>query len=80
MIEDLQCGMKLWGQVTGTQVYGIFIDLGVNENGLLHKSQLSHHDLIRLETTFPQGSWVEVEILKVDLKKGHIELRLSTTN
>jgi transcriptional accessory protein Tex/SPT6 len=40
-IDDLEVGIKLTGEVINQTDYGYFVDVGIQENGLLHKSKIA---------------------------------------
>ncbi len=67
-MEDLQPGMRLKGTVRNVVDFGAFIDVGVKEDGLLHRSQKPR------TVTLQVGDVVEVEILKVEPERGRISL------
>lgn len=67
-MEDLAVGMRLKGTVRNVVDFGIFIDIGVKQDGLLHRSQIPHGQLLSV------GDVIEVEILKVEPERGRISL------
>jgi protein Tex len=66
--EDLSTGMELKGTVRNVVDFGSFIDIGVKQDGLLHRSQYPRG--INLAV----GDVIAVEILKVEIKRGRISL------
>jgi uncharacterized protein len=70
-IEDLAPGMRLKGTVRNVVDFGAFIDIGVKQDGLLHRSQIPR------ETSLQVGDIIDVQINKVDLERGRIALRWS---
>jgi uncharacterized protein len=69
-MEDLSTGMRMKGTVRNVVDFGAFIDIGVKQDGLLHRSQLppgTHLDV---------GDIVDVEILSIEAGRGRIGLRL----
>jgi uncharacterized protein len=68
-MEDLAEGMRLKGTVRNAVDFGAFVDIGVKQEGLLHRSQLPPG------TAVHPGDVVEVEILKVEPERGRISLR-----
>ena len=68
-MEDLTPGMCLKGTVRNVVDFGAFVDIGVKQDGLLHRSQLPPG--VKLEV----GQVIDVEILKVEAERGRISLR-----
>lgn len=67
-MDDLRPGMRLKGTVRNVVDFGAFIDVGVKEDGLLHRSQKPR------EVALTVGDVVEVTILKVEKERGRISL------
>jgi len=67
-MEDLQPGMRLRGTVRNVVDFGAFVDIGVKQDGLLHRTQVP----AGLELNV--GDVVEVEILAVEMERGRISL------
>ena len=67
-MDDLRPGMRLKGTVRNVVDFGAFIDVGVKEDGLLHRSQKPR------EVELTVGDVVEVTILKVEPERGRISL------
>ena len=67
-MEDLTPGMHLKGTVRNVVDFGAFIDIGVKQDGLLHRSQ------IPVGTTIQVGEIIEVEIQKIEPERGRIAL------
>ncbi len=67
-MEDLQPGMKLNGTVRNVVDFGVFIDIGVKQDGLLHRSQIPQG------THLSVGDVLEVAILSVEIERGRIGL------
>ncbi len=67
-VEALQTGMILNGTVRNVVDFGAFIDIGVKQDGLLHRTQLPRG------TTLSVGDVIEVEILSVERERGRISL------
>ncbi len=68
-VEDLAQGMQLKGTVRNVVDFGAFVDIGVKQDGLLHRSQLPPG--VVLST----GDIINIEILSVDLERGRISLK-----
>lgn len=67
-MEDLQPGMRLKGTVRNVVDFGVFVDIGVKQDGLLHRSQLPRGAALKV------GDLLMVEILKVEAERGRISL------
>jgi uncharacterized protein len=67
-MEDLATGMSLKGTVRNVVDFGAFVDLGVKQDGLLHKSQIPFGTMLKV------GDILEVEILKIEVERGRIGL------
>ena len=67
-MEDLVQGMALKGTVRNVVDFGAFIDIGVKQDGLLHRSQLPKGERLQV------GDVVEVRVLKVEAERGRISL------
>jgi uncharacterized protein len=73
-MEDLKPGMLLAGIVRNIVDFGAFVDLGVEQDGLLHVSQISTRFVKHPADVLSVGQKVEVKILEVDLKRNRISL------
>jgi uncharacterized protein len=69
-MEDLAVGMKLKGTVRNVVDFGVFIDIGVKQDGLLHRTQVPPGVSLQV------GDIVEVAILKVEIERGRISLTM----
>ncbi len=67
-MDDLRTGMRLSGTVRNVVDFGAFLDIGVKQDGLLHRSQIPRG------VTLAVGDVLEVEILSVDQDRGRIGL------
>jgi uncharacterized protein len=67
-MEDLLPGMRLKGTVRNVVDFGAFIDIGVKQDGLLHKSQIPRDTLLGV------GDILDIEIMTVDVDRGRIGL------
>jgi uncharacterized protein len=72
-IEDLKPGLTCPGIVSNVTSFGAFVDVGVNQDGLVHISQLPRGPAG--EPLHP-GDRVEVRVLKIDLEKKQISLTM----
>jgi uncharacterized protein len=71
-MEDLGPGMRLKGTVRNAVDFGVFVDIGVKQNGLLHRSQMPRQLELKV------GDVIEVEIVSVDSERGRIGLKYAT--
>jgi uncharacterized protein len=67
-MEDLVVGMQLKGTIRNVVDFGSFIDIGVKQDGLLHRSKYPYG------VNLAVGDVIEVEILKVEIERGRISL------
>ncbi|MDB3907189.1 S1 RNA-binding domain-containing protein, partial [Crocinitomicaceae bacterium] len=74
-IDDVQPGMTLNGIVTNVTNFGAFVNIGIKENGLIHKSQLADHYVEDPSEYISLHEHVEVQVLEVDLGRKRIGLR-----
>jgi protein Tex len=66
--EDLVTGMQLKGTVRNVVDFGAFVDIGVKQDGLLHKSQIPQGTVLKV------GDIIDVEIQKIEIERGRISL------
>lgn len=74
-IEDLKIGFKLSGIVTNVTAFGAFVNIGIKENGLIHKSNLSESYVDDPTQFISLHEQVNVEILEIDIVRKRIGLR-----
>jgi len=67
-MEDLEPGMVLSGTVRNVVDFGAFVDIGVKQDGLLHRSQIPAGQHLRV------GDVIQVTILKVEPERGRVSL------
>lgn len=76
-MKDLKEGMVLKGTVRNVIDFGVFVDIGVHQDGLVHISQITNKRFIKHPLEVVQvGDIVEVKVLGVDLKKKRIQLTM----
>ena len=66
--EDLVTGMQLKGTVRNVVDFGAFIDIGIKQDGLLHRTQIPAGTVLKV------GDILDVEILKIENERGRIGL------
>lgn len=74
-ISDLIVGMKLPGIVTNVTAFGAFVNIGIKENGLIHKSQLADVYVEDPAQFISLHEHVEVEVLEVDESRKRVALK-----
>ena len=76
-MKDLTEGMLLKGTVRNVIDFGVFVDIGVHQDGLVHISEITDKKFIKhpLEVV-SVGDIVDVKVLSVDLKKKRIQLTM----
>ncbi|EGT3615293.1 RNA-binding transcriptional accessory protein [Clostridium perfringens] len=75
-MKDLKTGMLLMGTVRNVSDFGAFVDIGVHQDGLVHKSQMADRFVKHPLDIVKVGDVVEVRILDVDLKRKRISLSM----
>jgi small subunit ribosomal protein S1 len=75
-ISDLQPKMCLQGSITRTELYGAFVDLGLEREGLIHISRLSEQRVKKVSDQVKVGDKVKVWVQSVDPEKGRIALTM----
>ena len=75
-IEDLHVGDKLQGTVRNVVDFGLFIDVGLHDDGLAHISKLSKNYLKHPGDLFSVGDIVDCYVENIDLKKQKLSLTL----
>ena len=74
-IEDLQVGMVLPGIVTNVTNFGAFVNIGIKENGLIHKSNLADVYVEDPSDYVSLNQHVEVKVMEVDVSRKRIGLK-----
>lgn len=75
-IADLHLGQELSGKVNNITAFGVFVDLGMKENGLVHISQLSDRFISSPADVVRIGQTVRVKVLDIDTMRGRIALTM----
>jgi uncharacterized protein len=77
-MEDLRSGMILQGTVRNVVDFGVFVDIGVKQDGLIHVSELAEtyvkkpHEFVRI------GDTVQVRVISIDLERHRIALSMKS--
>jgi len=75
-IQDLRPKMKLQGVVTRTEIYGAFVNIGLEREGLVHISQLATKRVAKVTDKVKVGDKVTVWVKEVDPQQGRIGLTM----
>ena len=75
-MEDLKEGMVLTGTVRNVIDFGVFVDIGVHQDGLVHISQICDRFIKHPLEAVKLGDVVQVKVLSVDLQKKRISLTM----
>ena len=79
-IEDLKIDMILPGIVTNITNFGVFVDIGIKQDGLIHISQLADKFVSNPSDVVKLQQHLMVKVLDVDFKRGRIQLTLRGVN
>ena len=75
-LKDLKPGMELTGTVRNVIDFGVFVDIGVHQDGLVHISQVANRRLRHPSEAVQVGDIVNVVVLEVDEKRNRISLSM----
>ncbi|MHB2015418.1 MAG: Tex family protein [Candidatus Xenobia bacterium] len=75
-LKDLQPDMVLEGSVTNVTAFGAFVDVGVHQDGLVHKSELANRYVNDPSEVVRVGDIVKVKVLSVDLERKRVSLSM----
>jgi len=78
-LKDLRVGMILEGVITNVANFGAFVDIGVHQDGLVHKSVLADRFVKEPHEVVKVGDIVKVKVLEVDLPRKRIQLSMRLT-
>lgn len=78
--KDIQAGMQLQGKVTSIALYGIFVDVGVGRDGLVHISEMSEQRIDSPTDLVQIGQPVDVWVKSVDPDARRISLTMRDPN
>lgn len=79
-IDDLKPGMILNGIVNNITAFGVFVDIGLKESGLVHISQLCNHFVSSPAEVVSLHQHVKVKVMDVDYNRGRIALSMKELN
>ena len=75
-MKDLKSGMVLTGTVRNVIDFGVFVDIGVHQDGLVHISQVANRRVTHPSEVVQVGDVVKVMVLEVDEKRKRIGLTM----
>jgi len=75
-IGDLEVGMELPGIVTNITAFGVFVDVGVHQDGLVHISKLSDHFVKNPADVVKVHQKVKVHVLEIDIARKRISMSM----
>ena len=75
-LEDVREGMVLPGIVTNVTNFGVFVDVGIKENGLVHVSQIADKFVSNPADVVALHQQVEVRVLGVDYERKRLQLSM----
>lgn len=73
---DLQPKAKFVGQVTKIELFGAFVDIGAERDGLVHISQIQEEHVNRVTDVLKEGDTVTVWVQRIDPDQGRISLTM----
>ena len=79
-MKDLTEGMILKGTVRNVIDFGVFVDMGVHQDGLVHISQITDRYIKHPLEAVSVGDIVDVKVMSVDMKKKRIQLTMRGIN
>jgi uncharacterized protein len=75
-LSDLTPGAIVKGTVRNVTDFGVFVDIGIKTNGLIHRSELSHKHFRHPLDVVSVGDIIDVAILGIDEERNRISLSL----
>jgi uncharacterized protein len=79
-IKDLKVGMVLEGTVRNIMDFGMFVDINVHCDGLVHISELSNKFVKNISDLYTVNDVVKVKVISVDVNKKRIGLSIKQVN
>ncbi|GHW02405.1 hypothetical protein AGMMS50249_1910 [candidate division SR1 bacterium] len=74
--KDLKIGMELEGIVRNVVDFGAFVDIGLHNDGLVHKSQMANYYVSNPIDVVSVGQKVKVRVLEIDLEREKVSLSM----
>lgn len=75
-IEDLKEGMVISGTVRNVIDFGVFVDIGIKSDGLVHISEMSNEYVKDPNTIVQVGDVVKVKVIGINMEKGKVQLSM----
>jgi len=75
-IEDLQIGMRLKGTIRNVTNFGVFVDIGLKNDALVHISEISDKFVDNPLEKVHVGQIVDVEVISIDKERGRVSLSM----
>jgi len=75
-IEDISIGLEIVGIITNVTDFGAFVNVGIKENGLVHKSKFHINQSESLTNHVSIGQKIKVNVLEIDKKRKRIALSI----
>ena len=79
-MKDLKPGMILKGTVRNVIDFGVFVDIGVHQDGLVHISQITDRFIKHPLEAVSVGDIVDVQVISVDAAKKRIALTMKISS
>ena len=79
-IKDLKVGMILNGTVRNIMDFGMFVDINVHQDGLVHISEVSNSYVKNISSIYSINDIVKVKVIGVDVNKKRISLSIKQAN
>ena len=73
-MDDLADGMILEGTVRNVAKFGVFVDIGLKNDALIHVSELSNKFISDPTKVLSVGEIIKVKILSIDKNRGRVAL------
>lgn len=74
-MDDLKVGMTLTGIVTNVTAFGAFVNIGIKENGLIHKSNLANEYVEDPSRYISLHEHVDVQVVEIDVPRKRVGLK-----
>lgn len=78
-LSQLQKDMVLEGRVSQITHFGVFVDVGVHHDGLVHLSEMGHRFVSDPHTVVQSGEVVTVKVLQCDVNRNRLDLTMKST-
>ncbi len=75
-LEDLSAGMELQGSVLNVVDFGVFVDIGLKDSGLVHISQMSRNYVRSPHDIVAVGDNVKVWVMQIDTERRRVSLTM----